>query len=114
MRRAWIPMAVLVACAAPAAAQEPSFEALGQAGCLWILRSRDPRLGGELNANQVLFASMDGANFFRRARPGDTLEMKLELAQLRAPLAVFTGEVFVKNERIAELEKLVLAFGKTE
>ena len=31
MRRAWMAMAVLVACVAPAAAQEPSFEALGQA-----------------------------------------------------------------------------------
>src|SRR5205823_15082579 len=54
------------------------FEALGQAGCFWVLRSDDARIGGAPASNQVLFASMDGANFFKKARPGDALEMRLK------------------------------------
>ena len=88
------------------------FEALGQAACLWLLVNAQARLGAPLSAGQVLFASMDGAHFYRKARPGDTLVMKLKLAQLRAPLAIFRGSVWTREEqRVAELEKVVLAFG---
>ena len=88
------------------------FEALGQAGCLWLLVNSQERLGAPLNAGQVLFASMDGAHFYRKTGPGETLVMKLKLAQLRAPLAIFRGSVWTADEkRVAELEKVVLAFG---
>lgn len=87
------------------------FEALGQAGCLWVLHNAVSRLGGPIGASQVLFASMDGAHFYRRAKPGDTLVMNLKLVQLRKPLAIFRGSVFTKEKRVAELEKVVLAFG---
>jgi 3-hydroxymyristoyl/3-hydroxydecanoyl-(acyl carrier protein) dehydratase len=88
------------------------FEALGQAACLWVLVNAPSRLGAPLNAGQVLFASMDGAHFYRKTRPGDTLVMKLKLAQLRAPLAIFRGSVWTAdNKRVAELEKVALAFG---
>jgi 3-hydroxyacyl-[acyl-carrier-protein] dehydratase len=87
------------------------FEALGQAGCLWVLVNAESRLGAPLTAGQVLFASMDGAHFYRKARPGDKLVMKLKLVQLRKPLAIFKGSVWVNEKRTAELEKVVLAFG---
>lgn len=87
------------------------FEALGQAGCLWVLHNAEARLGGPISASQVLFASMDGAHFYRRAKPGDKLEMRLKLVQLRKPLAIFRGAVFSNEKRVAELEKVVLAFG---
>lgn len=87
------------------------FEALGQAGCLWILHSGESRLGGPVSANQVLFAWMDGAHFYRLAKPGDKLEMTVKLIQLRKPLAIFRCAVFANEKRVAEVEKVVLAFG---
>jgi 3-hydroxyacyl-[acyl-carrier-protein] dehydratase len=87
------------------------FEALGQNGCLWVLHNAESRLGGPISASQVLFASMDGAHFYRRAKPGDKLEMTLKLVQLRKPLAIFHGTVFANGKRVAELEKVVLAYG---
>lgn len=87
------------------------FEALGQAACLWVLVNAPSRLGTQISANQVLFASMDGAHFYRKARPGDTLVMKLKLTRLRAPLAIFSGSVLIGDRRVAELEKVSLAFG---
>jgi len=87
------------------------FEALGQAGCLWVLHNAEARLGAPISASQVLFASMDGAHFYRKTRPGNLLEMKLKLVQLRKPLAIFRGSVWTDGKRVAELEKVVLAFG---
>jgi len=90
------------------------FEALGQAACLWVLEQGSKRLENEIKSNQVLFASLDGAHFYKRARPGDKLEFEAKLLRLRAPLALFEGTVRVKGERIAHIEKLVLAFGDVD
>ena len=88
------------------------FEAVGQAACLWVLERVPARLGLTLPNNEVLFASMENAHFHRRARPGDTLEIEAKLHQLHAPLAVFDGLVRVRGERVAQMERLVLAFGQ--
>jgi 3-hydroxyacyl-[acyl-carrier-protein] dehydratase len=90
------------------------FEALGQAACLWILEQDEARLGQKLQNNQVVFASLDGAHFHKRARPGDRLEFEAKLLRLRAPLALFEGTVKVGGEKVAHIEKLVLAFGDVE
>jgi 3-hydroxymyristoyl/3-hydroxydecanoyl-(acyl carrier protein) dehydratase len=58
----------------------------------------------------VVFASLDGAHFYKRGKPGDKLEFEATLTKLRAPLAIFEGTVRVKGERLAYIEKLVLAF----
>lgn len=88
------------------------FEAMGQAACLWVLECAPARLGLTLPNNEVLFASMENAHFHRRARPGDTLEFEAKLHQLHAPLAVFDGMVRLRGERLAQIERLVLAFGQ--
>ena len=88
------------------------FEAIGQAACLWVLECAPARLGVTLPNNEVLFASMENAHFHRRARPGDTLEFEAKLHQLHAPLAVFDGMVRLRGERLAQIERLVLAFGQ--
>lgn len=88
------------------------FEALGQAACLWVLENlpdRSARL--DPAAGEVLFASMENAHFYRRAKPGDTLEFEAKLHQMHEPLAVFDGVVKVRGERLAHIEHLVLAFG---
>jgi acyl carrier protein len=87
------------------------FEAVGQAACLWVLENAPEQLHVELKSNEVLFASMEEAHFYRRAKPGDTLEMEAELVKLRAPLAIFRGVVKLHGERLAQIEHLVLAFG---
>lgn len=88
------------------------FEAMGQAACLWVLENGPARLGKEIKSNHVFFASLDGAHFYRKAKPGENLEFEQKLAKLREPLAVFEGTVTSNGERVAKVERLVLAFGE--
>ena len=87
------------------------YEALGQACCLWILEQVPSRLPQALATKQLLFVGMDEARFHRRAKPGDEIRISLALTRLRAPLAVFAGEVKVQNQLLARVEGLTLAFG---
>ncbi len=87
------------------------YEALGQACCLWILERVPSRLDQVLNTNQVLFVGMDEARFSKRAKPGDEIHMTLTLTRLRAPLAIFSGEVKVADQLLARVDGLTLAFG---
>ena len=87
------------------------FEAIGQAACLWVLEIAPEQLRTTLGSNEVLFASMEEAHFYRRAKPGDVIEMEAALERLRAPLAVFRGHATLRGERLAKIEHLVLAFG---
>ncbi|MDE1171177.1 MAG: phosphopantetheine-binding protein [Verrucomicrobium sp.] len=90
------------------------FEALGQACCLWVLEQGAAQAQIEIPSNQVVFASLDGAHFYKRAKPGERLEFEAKLLRLRSPLALFEGTVKVGGVRIAHIEKLVLAFGDIE
>lgn len=87
------------------------FEALGQAACLWLLECAPERTGNSLAGNEVLFASLDGANFYRKAKPGDTLEFDVQLKRLRPPVGIFTGKVSCRGERVAKIDEVMLAFG---
>ncbi len=87
------------------------YEALGQAGCLWVLEQVPKRLGRTLPANHVLFVGMDEARFSRRAKPGDEIALELEVVRLRAPLIVFNGRVTTQGRPLARVEGLSLAFG---
>jgi 3-hydroxyacyl-[acyl-carrier-protein] dehydratase len=82
------------------------FEAMGQAGCLAILSACGP-----MPTSQLLFVMMDGARCFKRVTPGHRLDMNVTQMQLRKPLATFSGKAFVNGERVAEVEKFMLAFG---
>jgi len=87
------------------------YEALGQACCLWILERVPSRLEQVLSTNQVLFVGMNEARFFKRAKPTDEIHISLTLTRLRAPLAIFDGEVKVQDQLLARVEGLTLAFG---
>lgn len=87
------------------------FEALGQVACLWVLECLPEQLSVELGTNEVLFASMEEAHFYRRAVPGDKLDLEVESVSVHAPLAVFRGVATRNGEKIAAVERLVLAFG---
>ncbi len=85
------------------------FEALGQAGCLWILESVAAK---DADAKtDVVFASMEEAHFHRRAKPGDLLEMRVEVDRVRVPLVIFKGSVKCNGHRVADVSRLMLAFG---
>ncbi len=88
------------------------FEAIGQAACLWVLDVAPEQLHTELQSNEVLFASMEEAHVYRRARPGDRIEMEATLVRLRAPLAIFRGVATLRGEKLARIEGLTLAFGQ--
>ena len=88
------------------------FEAMGQAACLWVLEKGPALLGKEIKSNHVFFASLDGAHFYRKAKPGEKLEFEQRLTKLREPLAIFEGTVTSNGERVAKVERLVLAFGE--
>jgi acyl carrier protein len=88
------------------------FEALGQAACLWVLEEGKSRVQTTVESNEIVFASMDGAHFYKRAKPGDVLEMEQKLTRLRSPVALFSGTVTVNGVRVAKIEQLVLAFGE--
>ena len=90
------------------------YEALGQAACLWILEQVPVRLTQALATNQVLFVGMEEARFHRRAKPGDRIDLTLTLSRLRAPLAVFAGQVHVTQQLLAKVDGLTLAFGNSE
>jgi acyl carrier protein len=87
------------------------FEAMGQAACLWVLENGPAQLGKEIKSNHVFFASLDGAHFYRKAKPGEKLVFEQKLTKLRDPLAIFEGTVASNGDRIAKVERLVLAFG---
>ena len=88
------------------------FEALGQAACLWVLECAPEQLGVELGTNEVLFASMEEAHFYRSAVPGDRLDFEVEMVRVHAPVAVFRGTATRQGDKVAHIEHLVLAFGK--
>jgi acyl carrier protein len=88
------------------------FEAMGQAACLWLLEKAPGQLGKPIQPNHVFFASLDGAHFYRKTRPGEKLEFTQKLVKLREPLAIFEGAVTSNSQRVARIERLVLAFGE--
>jgi 3-hydroxymyristoyl/3-hydroxydecanoyl-(acyl carrier protein) dehydratase len=85
---------------------------MGQAACLWVLQKAPAQIGKEIKSNHVFFASIESAHFYRKTKPGDKLEFEQKLVKLREPLAIFEGTVTVRGERVAKVERLVLAFGE--
>jgi acyl carrier protein len=88
------------------------FEAMGQTACLWVLEKAPAQIGKEIKSNHVFFASLEGAHFYRKTKPGEKLEFTQKLVRLREPLAIFEGTVTSNGERVAKIERLVLAFGE--
>ncbi len=89
------------------------FEAMGQAGCLWLVESKAEQNGALGECDQILFSSMEDARFHRITRPGDRIDMELKLIRFHAPLAVFSAVAHVGHERVASVESLVLAMASS-
>ncbi|MDD2676262.1 MAG: hypothetical protein PHP75_02155 [Methylacidiphilaceae bacterium] len=79
------------------------FEALGQAGCLWLRAIGDQKVSGE-----ILFAASDGARFFRKTCPGDRLALEVVVLRILGRVATFSGKVSVRGEAVAQVKRLTL------
>jgi 3-hydroxyacyl-[acyl-carrier-protein] dehydratase len=88
------------------------FEALGQAACLWVLEKAPKLLSKEIKTNHIFFASLDGAHVYRKVRPGQQLTLETKLVKLRDPVAIFSCTASSNGDRVAAVERLVLAFGE--
>ncbi len=86
------------------------FESMGQAGCLYVLENEEAR-SNFTSTGKIYFASMDGAQFYRKVVPGEKVQMEVKLKSLRAPLAIFSAKAEVKGEKVATVRELVLVFG---
>lgn len=87
-------------------------EALGQAGCLWLVECVQQELSLDIHIKDLLFVGMEALRFHKRLLPGDQIQIDLQLTRIRSPLAVFEGTVKAGGQLVARLESLTLAFGE--
>jgi 3-hydroxyacyl-[acyl-carrier-protein] dehydratase len=73
-------------------------EALAQAACILIAESFPLEAAGKRPA----FAGMEEVRFRRPVRPGDLLELNVELVQFRRGFATVKGSAVVRGEVVAE------------
>lgn len=75
-------------------------EALAQTGAILMSRS----LEADIERNTVFFLSVDKARFRTPVRPGDILEMPVQVRFARRNVFKFYGEARVNGDRAAEAE----------
>lgn len=92
-------------------------EALGQLAVFFILRCDHKDMAGA-GDGRVLFVSCNGVRCHRMCRPGETLQMRVELSKVHRPLVQFSGRITVNGVKVASVEELVLGLypgeGKAE
>ncbi|MCW5723729.1 MAG: 3-hydroxyacyl-ACP dehydratase FabZ [Maricaulaceae bacterium] len=75
-------------------------EALAQAGALLMSKT----LNADTGKTVILFMSVDNARFRRPVRPGDVLELKVEVTYARHGVFKYTGMALVDGQRAAQCE----------
>lgn len=75
-------------------------EAMAQTGAVLMSRSLDV----DVTKNTILFMSVDNARFRRPVRPGEVLEMPVEVLFARRNIFKFRGRAEVNGELAAEAE----------
>jgi acyl carrier protein len=86
-------------------------EALGQLGVLHLLAGLPVDAGKVVGASTIFFASTDGVRCSRVCKPGDVLSLTLKPKRVKAPLAVYTGNIRVGQEKAVVVEEITLTFG---
>ena len=59
---------------------------------------------------EVYFTGVDGVRCYRICRPGEILDMSITVKRVREPLAVFSGQISVGEEKAVVAEEITLAF----
>jgi 3-hydroxyacyl-[acyl-carrier-protein] dehydratase len=75
-------------------------EAIAQSGALMMSKSLDV----DIARHTILFMSVDNARFRRPVRPGDVLEMPVEVVYYRRNIFKFKGRAEVNGELACECE----------
>lgn len=86
-------------------------EALGQLGVLHLLSGLQVEDGKTVDAATIFFASTDGVRCSRVCKPGDVLTLTLKPKRVKAPLAVYAGNIRVGSEKAVVAEEITLTFG---
>lgn len=86
-------------------------EALGQLGVLHLLAAMPVEAGKAVGAATIFFASTDGVRCSRVCKPGDVLTLTLKPKRVKAPLAVYSGNIRVGQEKAVVAEEITLTFG---
>jgi acyl carrier protein len=86
-------------------------EALGQLGVLHLLAGLPVDAGKVVGASTIFLASTDGVRCSRVCKPGDVLSLTLKPKRVKAPLAVYTGNIRVGQEKAVVAEEITLTFG---
>lgn len=83
-------------------------EALGQLAVFYLRKSEHSDFKG-IDREKILFVACDGVRCHRICRPGDLLEMRIELSKAHLPLARFSGSITVNGERVVKVEEITLS-----
>jgi 3-hydroxyacyl-[acyl-carrier-protein] dehydratase len=86
-------------------------EALGQLGVLHLLAGLPVEEGKVVGTSTIFFASTDGVRCSRVCKPGDVLMLTLKPKRVKAPLAVYMGNIRVGQEKAVVAEEITLTFG---
>lgn len=89
-------------------------EALGQLGVLHLLTAMPVDAGKVVGASTIFFASTDGVRCSRVCKPGDVLTLTLKPKRVKAPLAVYAGNIRVGQEKAVVAEEITLTFGMVD
>ena len=85
-------------------------EALGQLCVFFLIKGESSSIASKVDPNTIFFTSCDGVKCRRICKPGDLLSMKVKVSRVRHPLACFSGEINVGDERTSHAEEIKLAF----
>ncbi|MDQ8186672.1 phosphopantetheine-binding protein [Pelagicoccus sp. SDUM812002] len=87
-------------------------EALGQLGVFHFLSTDEAAL--ESVGDSIFFTGADGVRCSRVCKPGDTLELSVELKRRRDPMVVYSGKITVGGEKAATAEEITLIVAPAE
>lgn len=87
-------------------------EALGQLGVFHFLSSEGVPFGDA--EGSIYFTGADGVRCHRVCKPGETLELSVELKRRRDPMIVYSGKITVAGEKAATADEISLIVATTE
>ncbi len=85
-------------------------EALGQLGVFSLLKGPHEKLETTPDPKSVYFTSCDGVRCHRICKPGDVLEMEINVKRIRHPMFTFSGCTRIGEDRVAVVEQITLLF----
>ncbi|MBK1879400.1 phosphopantetheine-binding protein [Pelagicoccus mobilis] len=87
-------------------------EALGQLGVFHFLATDESQADGA--EESIFFTGADGVRCHRVCKPGETLELSVELKRRRDPMVVYSGKILVNGEKAASVEEIALIVAPKE